>query len=151
MAVILTKNFGGSVKEDFAAFVTERARVRSHSGKYEFVYIVPTRRRVRELQRDLIGGVAFGKLPVYTLELFAHEIFSLMKIGQRMISPSMQGMIVGKILSTDDFKFFRYLSFHPATRKTPAGTIKKIVDQIDYLRENGIASDDYEKVPRGCR
>ena len=28
----------------------------------------------------------------------------------------------------------------------PPGTIKRIVDQIDFLRENGIASEDYEKM-----
>ena len=146
MAIILTKNFSGNVEENFVASVAEQARSRSHSGKYELVYIVPTRRRVRELQRELIENVAFGKSPVYTLELFAHEIFLLMKIGRRMISPSMQGMIVGKILFNDNFKFFRYSSFHPAGGKVPAGTIKKIVDQIDYLRENGISSEDYEKM-----
>ena len=58
----------------------------------------------------------------------------------------MQGMIIGKVLSSSDFKFFKYSSFRPASGKVPAGTIKKIVDQIDYLRENGITSEDYGKM-----
>ncbi|HUI28881.1 MAG TPA: PD-(D/E)XK nuclease family protein [Candidatus Acidoferrales bacterium] len=147
MSIILTRNFDGEAAEDFTAEVKRRSVVSCKKGSFDFVYVVPTRRRVRELQRELVGEIVFGKLPVYTLELFARELFSELGAGRKMISPSMQGMIVGEILSKDDFKFFRYLSFRPGGRKgvAPAGTIKRIVDQIDYLRENGISPDDYGK------
>lgn len=162
MPIVLSKNFPESasagqrsIPDNFAEAVSERAH--SNRFPYDFVYIVPTRRRVRELQREFIKGVAFGKLPIYTLELFAHEIFSVIKIGRRTISPSMQGMMVARILSRrsqisagDDFKYFRVTRNLPAPRassgRVPAGTIKKIVDQIDYLRENGITPEDYEQM-----
>ena len=156
MPIILTKNISqippagnSDIDENFAALVKKRVHdinARTPAGNYDFIYIVPTRRRVRELQRELIENTAFGKLPVYTLELFALEIFSTLGIRHRMISSSMQGMIIGKVLSTHDFKFFRYLPSRSGSDKVPAGTIKKIVDQIDYLRENGISSEDYEKM-----
>lgn len=147
MPIVLTRNFDGEATEDFAAEVKRRSAASCRKGLYDFIYIVPTRRRVRELQRELAGDVVFGKIPVYTLELFAREIFAKLDVGTRIISPSMQGMIISEILSDDDFIFFRYLSYRPGGRKgvAPAGTIKKIVDQIDYLRENGIAAGDYER------
>ncbi len=148
MAIVLTKNFGGEAVEDFAAEVKRRAAVGCAKAAYDFIYIVPTRRRVRELQRELVGEIVFGRLPIYTLELFARELYAKLRVGRRIISPSMQGMIVSEILSEDEFKFFRYLSYRPGGRKgvAPAGTIKKIVDQIDYLRENGILPEDYENL-----
>jgi ATP-dependent helicase/nuclease subunit B len=148
MPIILTKNLDGEVTPDFAAEVKRRAAAGCEKGIYDFLYVVPTRRRVRELQRELVKDVVFGKMPIYTLELFAREVYAKLNVGRRIISPSMQGMIVSEILSKDDFKFFRYLSFRPGGRKgvAPAGTIKKIVDQIDYLRENGIAAEDYRKM-----
>lgn len=146
MPIILTRNFEGEATEDFSAEVVRR--VTRSKGGYDFLYIVPTRRRVRELQRELVGEIVFGKLPVYTLELFSREVYTKSNLGRKIISPSMQGMIVSEILAKDNFKFFRYLSSRPGGRKgiAPAGTIKKIVDQIDYLRENGIAVEDYQKM-----
>ncbi len=145
MAIILTRNFEAAPAADFVEAVSKRAAAAAGTGQYDFIYIVPTRRRVRELQRELVTDVTFGKLPLYTLELFAHELFALTPSARRVISPSMQGMIVSEILSQGDFRFFRYASYRPGARKgvAPIGTIKKIVDQIGYLRENGITPDDY--------
>ncbi len=146
MPIILTRNFEGEVTEDFSGEMMRR--VAGSKGSCDFIYIVPTRRRVRELQRELVGEIVFGRLPVYTLELFSREVYTKLNLGRKIISPSMQGMIVSEILAKDDFKFFRYLSSRHGGRKgvAPAGTIKRIVDQIDFLRENGIASEDYEKM-----
>ena len=152
MSIILQRNFDGAVVDNFAAEIARRTSICCRKGIYNFVYIVPTRRRVRELQRELVGDVVLGRLPVYTLELFAREVFARLRSGKRVISPSMQGMIVSEVLSNSDFKFFRYLSFRPGGRRgvAPPGTIKKIVDQIDYLRENGITPDDYRKMLVGA-
>ncbi|MCL5267013.1 MAG: PD-(D/E)XK nuclease family protein [Bacteroidetes bacterium] len=146
MSIILAKNFDGKLSENFASVVKEKTKQSCRTGNYDFVYIVPTRRRVRELQRELVDNFVFGKLPVFTLELYAHEIFSRLNDGKRIISPSMQGMFVSEVISGGEFRFFKYASFRPGTRKgvAPIGTIKKIVDQIDYLKENGITPEDYE-------
>ncbi len=146
MSVILKKNFVGNEGGDFTASIREKVSRSSRSGKYDFVYIVPTRRRVRELQRELVDDLVFGKLPVYTLELYAHEIFSRLNDGKRLISPSMQGMLVSEVISGGEFSFFKYASYRPGARKgvAPIGTIKKVVDQIDYLKENGITPEDYK-------
>ncbi len=146
MAVILSKNYQGTVEEDFAASIRAAVAANSRTGNYNFVYIVPTRRRVRELQRELVDDLVFGKLPVYTLELYAHEIFSRLNDGKRIISPSMQGMFVSEVISGGEFRFFKYASFRAGARKgvAPIGTIKRIVDQIDYLKENGITPEDYK-------
>ncbi len=143
MAIILKRNFDGDPMGDFLPEVRKRSE--TSSGAYDFIYIVPTRRRVRELQRELVTGVTFGKLPVYTLELFAHEMFLMMTTGRRVISPSMQGMIASRVLSEGNYRFFKYASSRPGARKgaAPIGTIKKIVDQIGYLEENGISPEDY--------
>ena len=146
MAVILSKNFQGTVEEDFAAAIRAAVTANSRTGNYDFVYVVPTRRRIRELQRELVDDLVFGKLPVYTLELYAHEIFSRLNDGKRVISPSMQGMFVSEVISGGEFRFFKYVSFRAGARKgvAPVGTIKRIVDQIDYLKENGITPEDYK-------
>src|SRR5271157_2673698 len=101
MSIILTRNFHGEAVEDFAAEVKRRAAISCVKGSYDFIYIVPTRRRVRELQRELVGEIVFGKLPVYTLELFAREVYAKLRVGRRIISPSMQGIIVSEILAKD--------------------------------------------------
>ncbi len=148
MAIVLGRNYEGSPEPDFAAAVRKLSAAASKTRTYDYIYIVPTRRRVRELQRELVSDAMFGSLPVYTLELFAHEIFKLLSTGRRVISPSMQGMIVSRVLSAGDYKFFRYASYRAGARKgiAPIGTIKKIVDQIGYLKENGITPDDYGKM-----
>ncbi len=145
MAVILAKNIEGPVDEELILSIRRKVEVASRTGNYDFVYIVPTRRRVRELQRELVDSLVFGKLPVYTLELYAHEVFSRLNDGRKMISPSMQGMLVSEVISAGDFRFFKYASFRPGARKgvAPIGTIKKVVDQIDYLKENGITPEDF--------
>lgn len=145
MAIILTRNFDGSPVTDFSGEVRKRAAAASKRGIYNFIYIVPTRRRVRELQRELVTDVTFGKLPIYTLELFAREIFLKMSTGRKVISPSMQGMIASRVLAENEFRFFRYASFRPGARKgvAPVGTIKRIIDQIGYLEENGLTPEDY--------
>ncbi|HEY9165669.1 MAG TPA: PD-(D/E)XK nuclease family protein [Candidatus Kryptonia bacterium] len=144
MPIVLSKNFDGPVVEDFTSQVKTRAR--RGDGKYDFVYIVPTRRRVRELERELVQDVAFGRFPVYTLELFAQKVFSAMNTGKRVISTSLQGMVIDRVISRTDLKFFKFASSRPGTRRgvAPAGTIKKIVDQIGYLKENGITPEDYK-------
>lgn len=143
MAIVLKRNFDGIPTDDFLPEVRKRSE--TSSGAYDFIYIVPTRRRVRELQRELVTGVTFGKLPIYTLELFARELFMMMSTGRRVISPSMQGMIAGRVIAEGKYRFFKYASFRPGARKgaAPVGTIKKIVDQIGYLEENGISPEDY--------
>jgi ATP-dependent helicase/nuclease subunit B len=146
MPIILTKNFQENVTENFLITIKKLVDLHSKDGDYRFIHIVPTRRRVRELQRELIEDISFGKLPIYTLELLAQEIFSLAEDKPRIILPSTQGMMIGKILLENNFKFFKYDSSYFDRGKIPAGTIKKIVDQIDYLRENGIRSHDFEKM-----
>ncbi len=146
MAIILTRNLVGAPATDFCAAVKVMAHEQARTGEYGFIYIVPTRRRVRELQRELVEDVCFGKPPIYTLELFANEIFTALSTGRRVISPSMQGMLISRILSEGEFKFFRFSSVRTGSKKgvAPAGTIKKIVDQINYLEENGITPGDYK-------
>lgn len=134
---ILTKNFNEEVPTDFLNEVIRRTTGRKG---YDYVYIVPTRRRVREIQRELTQNYVFGVLPVYTLELFATALFSQFNFAKKIISPPIQGMIVRKILSDIQPKYF----FNRGTSvPVPPGTLKKVVDQISYLKENGITPEDY--------
>ncbi len=146
MSIILTRNLVGEPVTDFAAAVKAMAQTHSHTGTFDFIYIVPTRRRVRELQRDLVQDICFGKVPIYTLELLAHEILNSLSVERRVISPSVQGTIISQILADGEFRFFKFAAARPGARKgmAPPGTIKKIVDQITYLEENGITPQDYK-------
>ncbi|MGC8653664.1 MAG: PD-(D/E)XK nuclease family protein [Candidatus Kryptoniota bacterium] len=137
MPIIFTKNFKEEVPTDF---LNEIARRTVAKKAYDYVYIVPTRRRVREIQRELNREYIFGTLPVYTLELFAAALFSQVNFAKKIISPPIQAMIVDKILC--DIKP-RYFIKEGTSGHVPPGTLKKIVDQISYLKENGITPEDY--------
>lgn len=137
MPIILSKNFDEPLPTDFLNEISQHF---TQTRNQDYVYIVPTRRRVREIQRELIQRYAFGTLPVYTLELFAITLFSQIKIAKKIISPAVQGMIIRKILSDTQPEYF----FSEETSRTvPPGTLKKIVDQISYLKEEGITPEDY--------
>lgn len=110
---------------------------------FSFVYVVPTRRKVRYLIRDLIDiapNKTTPKLNLFTIGDLAEEIFKTKFINYQKISSSLQFFLIKKILSELDFKFFSVKG-----KYIPNGLVDLIIAVITRLKEVGISSFDFEK------
>ncbi len=105
-----------------------------------FIYIVPTRRKVRELQRELLRKHSNQTAPafeIFTLETFATEMYSLFSSPKLLLNISTQAVLFGEAIRNKE-KELGYFLTHPYRRTIPTGTLKKLINVIDSLKEAGI-------------
>jgi ATP-dependent helicase/nuclease subunit B len=135
MPVILKKNHPGPVT-DIQADIRERL----HNGAGEsFLYIVPTKRKLRDAQRELLREVPGGSavsFHLFTLETLSAQLFSLICPPRRIISGPAQSVLVNEaVLSLrNSLRYFRI----PPSNRLPKGTLRKLVDVINTFKEKGI-------------
>jgi ATP-dependent helicase/nuclease subunit B len=130
---------------------------RISSGRYEsFIYVVPTRRKIRELRRELLSYARDETAPefnLFTLDLLAHKLYStaarqkpkkkisdqvLSLIFEKAIENSFERLIYFKTPEIDlDIKLDRELTRRPRGG-LPRGTIDKLINVILGLKEDGI-------------
>ena len=136
MAVVLLKNlpgFPGSPEGEIAA--------RLAAGRNEsFFYVAPTRRKVRELQREFLSrcpsGVS-GPFQVFTLETLAAAICSLLLPPRRLLSPQLQAAFVQEAIRSRASDL-RYFTLRGPARRLPRGTLARITNVINRLKESGV-------------
>ncbi|MFH2004451.1 MAG: PD-(D/E)XK nuclease family protein [Bacteroidota bacterium] len=105
-----------------------------------FIYIVPTRRKVRELQRELLKIPANRTAPafeLFTLETFATELYSLFSSPKLLLSMPTQAVLFGEAIRNKE-KELGYFLTHSSRKTIPAGTLKKMINVINSLKEAGI-------------
>jgi len=111
-----------------------------------FVYIVPTRRKIRELQREFLsyapGNVA-PEFNFFTLELFARKLYfsSGVEKPKRLISETIQGLVFQMAIDgvIEQLEYFK----PPGTgSELPKGTVNKLIDTVIGLKEDGIYPKD---------
>ncbi len=111
------------------------------NGKYNnFILIVPTRRKVRELQRELLkisNNTAAPAFNLYTLETFAIKLFEIFFPPLKFLNTTTQAILFEQAIKNcrNDLKYFI-----SATHKIsiPKGTFNKIISVINYLKESGV-------------
>lgn len=123
-------------------------------GKFNsFIYIVPTRRKVRELRRAFLDLAPTGVTPelnIFTLEIFAQRLYfnANLEKPKRLISDAIQSLIFQIAIENiqDELEYF-----NPPGRfgKIPKGTVDKIIDVIIGLKEDGVYPKDlYDEIQK---
>jgi ATP-dependent helicase/nuclease subunit B len=105
-----------------------------------FVYVVPTRRKVRELQRDLLRKFSrntSSAVNIFTLGTFAsrlHEIYCKPKLS---LTPTTQAIIFAEAIRITENEL-KYFFPRGIGQKIQSGTLHKIINVINHLKESGI-------------
>lgn len=107
-----------------------------------FIYIVPTKRKIRELKRNFIELANKNVLPelnLFTLELFAKKLYFTTKLEKpkRLISDTIQSLVF-QIAIKNVLNELIYFKPPGAVDEIPKGTLNKIIDTIIGLKEDGI-------------
>lgn len=118
---------------------------RIRAGKFDtFVYIVPTRRKIRELRRELLEFSNNGVMPeinLFTLELFARRLYysANLEKPKRLISETIQSLLFQIAIEDiiDELTYFKPPG-QVGQKELPRGTLNRIIDTIIGLKEDGI-------------
>jgi len=113
---------------------------RVEKSKYEsFILVVPTKRRIRHLFRELLQkhGGALPELPVFTLGTLAARFIAKAFEGRRLVDEAIQALLFNQALldARGKLSYFRVRDRAPAL---PLGTFDKITNVIRKLKETGI-------------
>lgn len=106
----------------------------------EVLLVVPTKRRIRHLSRELLDRAQRGvapALPIHTLESLGLTIFGSSPRARRLVSGSVQSLLFdAAVRSVRD----RLVYFRPGGRDHHLfrGTFEKIIAVILHLKESGI-------------
>ena len=136
MPVILKKNYQES-KEDIEVEVHRRLK---RGETNSFIYIAPTKRKIRDLQREFLRMTPHGASPapfLFTLETLTAQLHSLICPPRRYISGTVQAVLMNEAVhsSADSLKYFR---FHGSAKRLPKGTLQRIIDVVNTFKEKGI-------------
>lgn len=135
MPVILYKNF--SLVPDIQAEIKLRITLNQAN---TFIFIVPTRRKVRELQREflkLAPNSTASAFNIFTLETFAAELHNLFSSPKRFLTATTQAVIFENAIrnKVDELKYFLPQGIKYSI---PKGTFEKIINVINSLKEAGV-------------
>jgi len=116
-----------------------RARIAAGRAR-SFFLVVPTRRKIRDAQRELLLGSPAGAVPalrIFTLETLAAEMCRLLVPPKRPLSPQMQAAFVQEAirLKAGDLGYFR---LRGDAKRLPRGTLQKIANVINRMKETGV-------------
>jgi ATP-dependent helicase/nuclease subunit B len=154
MLAYLTRNYNGS-PEQLRSIVRQKLE---GGDPASFVVIVPTNRKVRELQRSLLKLAPGGTSPsfqLFTLERFAKLLHRAACPSRYEVSPSIKSILfedsVRELAAEGDLKYFT-LSRRGGTLRIPPGTLQRIVGVITMLKESGVyvgdLREEFEKLER---
>ncbi len=128
--------------------------LRIKTGKFDtFIYIVPTRRKLRELRREFptfADGEVMPELNLFTLELFARRLYfgTGLEKPKKLISDTIQSLTFQIAIENviDELEYFRAPG---QSGQIPKGTVDKIIDVIIGLKEDGVyPANLYDEIER---
>ncbi|MGB9773555.1 MAG: PD-(D/E)XK nuclease family protein [Bacteroidota bacterium] len=124
---------------------------------YSFVVVVPTRRRIRELNRQFLLSVpnqTASAFLIFTLATLAHRLAAASLPLKRAVSPHVQAVLMERAIEAvaDKLSFFSLGGESARTRRgiVPQGTFQKLIDVINGLREAGIYADELRNELNGA-
>jgi ATP-dependent helicase/nuclease subunit B len=136
MPVILRKNYH-EVIADIEKEVHERLR---RGDTNSFIYIAPTKRKIRDLKREFLKMAPNGVSPapyLFTLETLTAQLYSLICPPRRYISGTVQAVLMSEAVHSIASSL-RYFHFQGSAKKLPKGTLQKIIDVINTFKAKGI-------------
>jgi ATP-dependent helicase/nuclease subunit B len=136
MPVLLTKKYPSHVAD-----IEEEIRRRLALGDTSsFLYIVPTKRKVRELQREFLSCVPRGiasSFSLFTLETLAADLYKLICPPRRAVTGPVQAVLMQEAIRSLEGKL-KYFRIRKGNRSLPQGTFQKIINVINYLKDRGV-------------
>jgi len=137
VAVTLVKNIPPGVTPADAGDLSRRIA----DGRADtFFLVVPTRRKIRDTQSDLLHespGGATPALKIFTLETLAAEMCRMLVPPKRLLSPQMQAAFVQEAIKLKAADL-RYFQLRGAAKRFPRGTLQKITNVINRMKETGV-------------
>lgn len=134
MPVLLTKKYPKSIQN-----IDTEIRERLQRNEADtFISVVPTKRKLRELQRELLHIVPVETSPafhLFTLETLAARLYSLTCSPKQIVTGPAQAVLMYKAfnLIKNDLRYFV-----PISRELPKGTFQRIINVINNLKEAGV-------------
>jgi len=112
----------------------ERSRLDS------LLIVVPTRRRIRHVSREVLRLADRGvspALPIHTLETLATSLFQLSPRARRMISTALQTLLFDRAIR-EAGDVLRYFTLRGSGRRMFPGTFDTMVNVVTLLKEIGL-------------
>ena len=113
----------------------------------DILIVVPTKRRIRHLTREVIraeSGGALGPLPFHTLESLARVVYTAMANPRPIVVGPMQTLLYHNAVKARGSSL-RYFRVRRGDVPLYRGTFEKIVDVITHLKESGVYPDLLEE------
>lgn len=136
MPVLLAKKYSKPIRS-----VEEEIHRRLQLGEADtFVYVVPTKRKLRDLQRELLHIVPAKTSPafhLFTLETLAAKLYSIFCAPALVVSGPSQAVLMHNAFDLAR-KDLRYFVVSSERRGLPKGTFQKIIDVINNFKEAGV-------------
>lgn len=136
MSVLLAKKYSNPTHD-----IDGEIRQRLPQGKSDtFIYVVPTKRKVRELQRELLHLLPTKTNPafhLFTLETLALRLYPMLCIPKKIVSGPAQAVLMRKAFNIAKEEL-RYFVVQRLPGELPKGTFSKIIDVINNLKEAGV-------------
>ncbi len=136
MPVLLAKKYSKPIQS-----VEEEIRRRLQAEEADtFIYVVPTKRKLRELQRELLHVVPAKTslaFHLFTLETLAMKLYSTFCAPAQVVSGPSQAVLMHNAFELAR-KDLRYFVVSSERRTLPKGTFQKIIDVINNLKEAGV-------------
>ena len=136
MPVILKKN----CHAQFEDIDTEVRRRLQKGETHSFIYIAPTKRKVRELQREFLSltpGLAAPAFYLHTLETLAAQLHQYICLPKRFVTGPIQAVLMNEAIQYSD-QSLKYFRLRGSAKRLPRGTLKRIIDVINTLKDKGI-------------
>jgi ATP-dependent helicase/nuclease subunit B len=109
--------------------------------------VVPTKRRIRHLTREVLNLARKGvspALPIYTLESLAISIVQASPSALRLVSGTLQTLLFERAMESTR-EHLGYFAPKAAERKFFQGTFDRVVDVVNTLKESGVYPDLLEE------
>jgi ATP-dependent helicase/nuclease subunit B len=121
------------------------SRVRRKKGT-SFIAVVPTKRRVRDLQRALLDCAPGGVSPpfyLFTLSLLARQLYGAACASKRPVQGPIQAVIVEEAINSQvkNLKYF----FPRGNDRLPRGTFQKIIEVLNNMKEKGLYHEHFQQ------
>lgn len=135
MPVLLSKEYPKAVQS-----IEDEISIRLKANDVEsFIAIVPTKRKLREVQRDylrIIPGGVTSALSLFTIETMALEIFRSICPPRHVVTGSIQAVLLHEAIRSVEPEL-RYFHLRRADRTLSHGTFQKILNVINHLKGHG--------------
>ena len=105
--------------------------------------IVPTKRRVRHLTREIMRlspGAVAPALPLHTMESLCRALYAALPGARTVIGGPARTLLFHRAVSSAG-EGLRYFSARGGSLRLPRGTFDRLVDVITALKESGIYHD----------